>query len=262
MNARDELHAKLDRLSPSAVRFVTRIVDSISSPPTVSSGAPASWISSSPDWLEYFSLVLSVHHGTTTDPLALNGFETVFANACESVGWTVERFASATNRFSDLVVIDDNDTSRKLSLKSTAAKNISLSSAHISKLSEAAWIQDMRSARERRRRTLELFEQYMGLVDAIVMLRAFRSQGQLPDRYELIEVPVEIFSSLWDLPLDEFASDGPTLICKYGDEQQAARVALDRSDSKITIRAIKLSVCTVHAEWHLEGSQLPFEVSN
>ena len=57
------------------------------------------WITESDDWVEYFSHALSVHHGTTTEPLGLTGFEIVFCNACDAVGWEYERPASATHRF-------------------------------------------------------------------------------------------------------------------------------------------------------------------
>ena len=38
----------------------------------------------------------------------------------------------------------------------------------------------------------------------------------------------------------------------YGRNPAAARVALDRSDAKITVKQIQLSVCDVHAEWELQ----------
>ena len=158
MSDREDLKARIDSLSETAVRFVARMVDSLSSPPSATSREPITWISRAPDWIEYFGLALSVHHGTTTDALGLNGFETAFGNACESVGWNVEWATSTTHRFSDLTVTDNEGRSRRLSLKSTAARSLSERSVHISKLTEAAWIQDVRSARQRQRRTIELFQ--------------------------------------------------------------------------------------------------------
>ena len=40
-----------------------------------------------PDRIEYSGRALSVHRGTTAEPLAEKGFEAVFRNACESIGW-------------------------------------------------------------------------------------------------------------------------------------------------------------------------------
>ena len=139
----------------------------------------------------------------------------------------------------------------ELSLKSTAAKDVSEHTAHISKLTEAAWIQDVRTPRARRKHTLELFRDYRSAVDAIIQLRAFRRPNEIPSRYQLIEIPSKIFASLEKAPESAFAADGPVIDCAYKGSPSAAQVAIDRSDAKITIRRIQLSVCTIHAEWRL-----------
>ena len=259
MSDREDLKAKIDGLSETAATFVARIVDSLSSPPSATTREPKTWISGRPEWVEYFGLALSVHHGTTIDPLGLTGFEATFSNACESVGWNVERVESTTHRFSDLTVADNEGGSRRLSLKSTAAQRLSEKTVHISKLTEAAWIQDVRSSRQRRSRTLELFQEYRNAVDAIVMLRAFRQRNKIPERYQLVEIPSTIFQSLQDSTMSEFDSDAPVISCSFRGHQDVARVALDRSDAKITVRRISLDVCSVHAEWKLSPSPPPSE---
>lgn len=98
---------------------------------------------------------VSAHHGATVEALGLTTFEVAFQNACEAVGWKVTRPQSATQRFIDATV-DAGDVARKLSLKSTAQQRLSLTTAHISKLTEAAWIQDVRSASVRRVQTRPL----------------------------------------------------------------------------------------------------------
>ena len=224
----------------------------MSSPPRAD--ITGSWITSNPDWVEHFGLTISVHHSHTIEPLGLISFEVAFRNACEAVGWKLDKPGSATRRFVDAVVQIDDGSELKLSLKSTAARRLSATTAHISKLTEAAWIQDVRSARTRRSKTLELFRQYRAAVDAIIMLRAFRrGRDAIPTKYQLIEIPTAIFASLGDAPQSAFAADGPTVDCAYGDESVAARVSLDRSDAKITVKQIKLSACTVHAEWHMSN---------
>lgn len=244
------LKARIESLSPMGVRFVARLIDSLSSPPQAD--VTTTWLTTNAEWVEYFGLTISAHHGTTVEPLGLTGFEVAFRNACEAVGWTVDAPGSATQRFVDTTVHAGSATQRKLSLKSTAARRLSVTTVHISKLTEAAWIQDVRSGRARRERTLELFQQYREAVDSVVMLRAFRSEPQsVPEKYQLLEIPTEIFASLEDAPLSAFAADGPTIDCAYRDEPIAARVSLDRSDAKVTVKQIKLSVCTLHAEWQM-----------
>lgn len=252
MSDREAVKRQIDKLSPMGVRFVARMVDSMSNPPQPQLASKQTWITSEADWIEYFGLVISAHHGHTVEPLGLLSFETGFRSACEAVGWKVDPQGSATQRFVDLTVHTANGSSRKLSLKSTAALNLSKTSVHISKLTEAAWIQDVRSARDRRTETLRLFDEYRNAVDSIVMLRAFRSgPSSIPACYQLLEIPSAIFTSLANAKVSAFKADGPTIDCAYGGHAVAARVSLDRSDAKITVKQILLAACDVHAEWEL-----------
>ena len=245
----DELKAALDTFSPAKAAFVARVVDALSNPPIADIKSAGTALTESDEWIEYFGLALSVHHGATTDPLGLNAFETVFRNACAHMKWQVDPAGSATRRFVDTVVTPGSRPARRLSLKSTAAMSLSKISVLISKLTEAAWIQDARTPRERRRRTLELFRAYRQAVSHIVMLRAFRHEaGEIPHLYQLVEMPASIFDSIENAPLDVFEPDAPKIECRVGGDVVAV-VAMDRSDAKITVRGIRLSACTVHAEW-------------
>jgi len=245
----DELKAALDTFSPAKVAFAARIIDALSNPPSVDVKSAGTWLTDFDDWIEYFGLALSVHHGATTDPLGLNAFETVFRNACKHMEWQVDPAGSATRRFVDAVVTPGNAPARRLSLKSTAAMSLSKTSVLISKLTEAAWIQDARTPRDRRQRTRDLFRDYRQAVSHIVMLRAFRREaGEVPFLYQLVEIPASIFESIENAPLDVFEPDAPKIECRVGGDVVAV-VAMDRSDAKITVRGIRLSACTVHAEW-------------
>ena len=243
----DELKARLDRLSPIKVEFVRRMVDSLSQPPRAAIGEKT-WITASPEWIEYFGLALSVHHGATPEPLALTAFETAFRNACGYMQWPMDEPGSLTRRFVD-VTVEAAGEARKLSLKSTAARNLSETTAHISKLTEAAWIQDARTPTARRNAMRDLFRQYREAVSAIVMLRAFRGDaGSPPQRYQLVEIPVRLFDSIQESSLRDFERDAPVITCRL-DGRPVAHVAVDRSDAKITVRRIQLSACVIHAEW-------------
>ena len=245
----DELKSELDALSPVKIEFVAQVVESLSKSPSADIRSPGTWLTAQGDWIEYFGIALSVHHSATTVPLGLGSFESVFRNACDHVGWQIELPASATQRFLDLVVRPTGQPVRRLSLKSTAAKRLSRSRLHISKLTEAAWIQDARTARDRRQRTQALFRDYQEQVSHIVMLRAFRDGADaIPSLYQLVEVPTSIFDSIQDATAPDFASEAPSILCNVGGEE-VATVALDRSDAKITVRRIRIDACTVHAEW-------------
>ena len=243
----DELKAELDQLSPIKIAFVAKVVDSLAHPPRSDIQVPGTWITGSPEWMEYFGLALSVHHAATTEPLQLTAFETVFRNACTAAGWSTDPPGSATQRFLDLKVTPGDGVSRRLSLKSTAAKRLAKTTAHISKLTEAAWVQDVRTPTGRRTAMRQLFQEYAEAVDSIVMLRAFRD-GVSISRYQLVEIPVALFGSVHAAPLSDFQPDAPVIEC-VRDGARVATIAADRSDAKITIRNIQLSACVVHAEW-------------
>lgn len=236
-----ELKAKLDTFSPVKIEFVARVMESLANPPSAEIKQRGTWLTESDEWIEYFGLALSVHHSATTEPLGLTAFETVFRNACEHLGWPIDPPGSKTQRFVDLTVQPGAGTERRLSLKSTAARNLSRTSLHISKLTEAAWIQDARTARDRRNLTQELFRQYQAAVTHLVMLRAFREEPhEVPSRYQLVEVPASIFDSVQTAPLHVFSRDAPLIECQVEDSTVAV-VAIDRSDAKITVRRVRLS---------------------
>lgn len=245
----DELKAPLDTFSPVKIEFVARVMESLANPPDSTIKQRGTWLTGSPEWIEYFGLALSVHHSATAEPLGLTAFEAVFRNACDHLGWPTDPPGSRTRRFVDLTVRPTGKPKRRLSLKSTAAKRLPNTSLHISKLTEAAWVQDARTARDRQKRTQELFRQYQSAVTHIVMLRAFReSQDEAPSRYQLVEIPASIFDSVQRAPLSVFERDAPVIECEIGGNKVAV-VAIDRSDAKITVRRVRLSACTVHAEW-------------
>ena len=85
------------------VRFVARMVDSLADPPQARLTTPKpTWIIAEPDWIEYFGLMISAHHGTTVDALGQSSFEIAFRDACNAVDWIVDPPGSATRRFVDL----------------------------------------------------------------------------------------------------------------------------------------------------------------
>ena len=245
----EEIKSKLDNLSPVKVSFVAKVIEALANPPALNVRSAGTWLIDNPQWTEYFGLALSVHHGATVEPLRLTAFEAVFRNACEHMGWNVLRPESQTQQFIDMTVSPRPGMRLHLSLKSTAAKNLSTTSLHISKLTEASWIQDIRKASQRRFETIKLFRAYRQAVSHIILLRAFRDKYEVPPYlYQLVEVPVSIFDRIEDAPVEAFATDGPRVPCTI-DGKHVATVSLDRSDAKITVSGIKLSACTIHAEW-------------
>lgn len=188
-----------------------------------------------------FRSKLLTHHCFMGSPLFQESFDSAFMAACAHAGHQVEQ-APAGQRFWD-VIIDG----RRISLKSSKAKNLRDKTLHISKLTEAAWIQDCRTATKRREHTHRLFREYCGEVDAIVQLRYFRSLRL----YELVEIPVSLFSRVLDVGRTHFSADGPTINIPIGKNPPDFTLKLDRSDAKITIANINKELCLVHGNWQL-----------
>ena len=119
----DELKATLDTFSPVKIEFVAKVMESLANPPSASIRSKGTWLTGEPDWIEYFGLALSVHHGATTEPLGLSSFETVFRNACEHLRWSIDPPGSQTQRFVDMVVRPESGNLRRLSLNLDCAKS-------------------------------------------------------------------------------------------------------------------------------------------
>ena len=91
MSDREALKARIDELSPMGVRFVTRMIDSVAHPPKARVAGPEpTWITEELDWIEYFGLMISAHHGVTVDALGLSSFESAFRSACEAANWALD----------------------------------------------------------------------------------------------------------------------------------------------------------------------------
>jgi len=172
-------------------------------------------------------------------PLFQDTFESTFIFAMKAGGFHCEK-APDGERFWDVAI-----EGRKISLKSTKEKNLQQDKLKISKLTEAAWIQDCRSAAQREQHTKDLFHDYVSIVDSIIQLRYFIKMR----KYELVEIPAILFNHVQELPREAFNADGPTLGIPIGENPPYLKIKLDRSDAKITINAILKSHCKVLARW-------------
>lgn len=189
-----------------------------------------------------FRAAISIHHYYLRATLGTNFFEAAFKKAATVAGHHV-RVAPDGCRFWDIEL-----DGRKISLKSSAAASIRVDKLHISKLCEAAWIQDVRGAALREDATKRLFAEYTSLVDSIIQLRYFRKTCT----YEMVQMSSELLRQVADVPRIEFAPDGPSIGIPVGQIPPDFTLKLDRSDSKITLANINKNVCRVLGTWCLE----------
>jgi len=201
---------------------------------------PSSYLNKG-DFAGEFRSKLLTHHCFMGSPLFQESFDSAFIGACAYAGFEVKP-APEGQRFWDVQV-----DGRKISLKSSKARDLRQDTLHISKLTEAAWIQDCRTAKKRCDETHELFRQYCDTVDAIIQLRYFQGER----KYELVEVPVSMFRQVLEVNQTHFSSDGPTINIPIGKNPPDFTLKLDRSDAKITIARINKALCAVHGTWTL-----------
>jgi hypothetical protein len=202
-----------------------------------------------PEFVAEFRARLQAHHATHTTQMDRLGFENAFLSASRAAGLDAAEAPSRTTRFYDATI-----SGEQVALKTEGAKSLKADKLHISKLSEAAWIQDMRSARKRYERSMELMDSFLTAVDRIFVLRYY--QASPVPHYELVEIPVRHFERIKELAVSDFDSDAPRIMIS-DDEGEIMEFRLDRSDSKITIGKINKSRCVVHAEWRLTQGDEP-----
>jgi hypothetical protein len=245
---REALHTKVDALGLQEVAVVNEFVDALLAP-VEAKLLVGSWLTTA-EWAEAFLARLRAHHALSREPLSTTQFEAAFENACEAAGWTVESSTSATQRFFDTKVTLPGNTAKRISLKASSARGMSRTSVHISKLTEAAWIQDVRKQADRRDKIVELFKEYRSSTDGVVMLRGFEEANGV--FYELVEIPTTLFASVdnLDIPTAQLAT---IPVPPNATGTPDLKIRIDRSDAKITLTAIQLSVVVVHGQWTLEA---------
>lgn len=246
------LHEKLNQLSDAQAAVVGAFVDAVLAP-IHSEPLASTWLTSRSDWTDAFLARLRGHHALSIEPLSTTQFEAAFNEACLSAGWQVEAASSATQRFYDTTITADDGQPRKLSLKASSAKDMRATNVHISKLTEAAWIQDTRRLSDRRDHIVELFAEYQRVTTAIVMLRGFRDRQGFEVLYELLEIPTAMFEPISGLTVQQSL---PGTIRMPGDANVPDfSIRIDRSDAKITLTGIRIGVCIIHGRWGMHRAE-------
>lgn len=200
-----------------------------------------------PAFRDEFEARLKVHHATHSKQLDRISLEDAFRAASRAAGRAVRGSSSATAKFIDEVIDGEG-----VALKSTAAQDVRATKAHISKLCEASWIQDVRGAQARELAAKEQIQSFLGQVHRIYQLRVLPSKTHW--HYQLIEIPVKLFHPILDLDRVLFAPDGPRIPVSDA-LGECLTLVLDRSDAKITIANIPITRCVIHAEWSIPKKQ-------
>jgi hypothetical protein len=244
---RTGLHAKIDLLSSGEAAVASDFLDAMLMP-IYSEQLPSTWLTT-PAWSDSFVARLRAHHALSIAPLSTTQFEASFNEACLAAGWTVTAAASATHRFFDTTIATDSGAPLHLSLKASAAQGMRAGSVHISKLTEAAWIQDVRRQSDRRDNIVKLFREYQRSTSSIMMLRGFREREGYAVLYELLEIPTAVFGPVSRLSVEQ--AQASTIKIPAAPAKARFSIRVDRSDAKITVAGIDIDICIVHGRWGL-----------
>lgn len=242
--ARERIVEMLSRMNSAEVGQVLQICAALSTEIQASVNDDSN-LATGP-FVHEFEARLKVHHATHSKPLDRVSLEDAFKSAAIAAGSTVRSNQGATEPYIDVVINGEG-----VAIKSTAARDVRDEWAHVSKLCEAAWLQDVRGAKDRETHLKELMTRFLAKCARIYQLRV------IPDRtrwiYQLLEIPVDLFQPVFSLDRSEFAPDGPTL--RLTDRRgPTLNIKLDRSDSKITVTRIPVTRCVEHARWVLTKS--------
>jgi type II restriction enzyme len=199
---------------------------------------------------EFFSMRLAAHHAYSSSVLKKENFEHILEQAFKRCGIPAARANSMTVRGADLKV--DNVT---LSLKTEAAQGIRQDAITISKLMEAAWIKQITSTNDIPGYIKSMVMPHFNNYDRIFILRSYVSpkrHGHI--RYDLREIPKSLLALVGTLKPTDFSTltrtrttSAPVIV----KGRQAFKFRLDGSDDKLTINALDVDLCPLHAWWSL-----------
>ena len=231
--------AKLENLSQSESGRLRQLLSAIRTPVD-------EWVNRDSDLFDEttsaeFRSRLLTQHVFLGSPLFQETFDRALTESLVAGGFDILP-APSGERFWDVEI-----NGRNVSLKSTKAKALRKDTLAVSKLTEAAWIQDCRSPRQRKEEIDRLFSAYLEKVDRILQLRYFASDNF----YEVVEIPATLLRPILHLPLSSFSADGPSVGIPVGQDPPDLVLKMDRSDAKITLNRIRKDVCRVHASWKI-----------
>lgn len=197
---------------------------------------------------------LLLHHAIHEEPLNKESFEYVMKGCALAGGHSAELNPGRGTGTWDIRVDDT-----RWSLKTEAARGISLRTVKIEKLMEARWVRECTNPAKCAAAVRAQIPAHMGGYDRILVLRAFRLAGGAM-RYDLVEPPKELLlEKLSTVPPAVFTKEGAKE--SYGanvDDQEGGRVfriLLDSSVEKIRIW-FNVEWCRQHGSWTVQSADI------
>ena len=206
--------------------------------------------------LERVGDALRIHHAFSMQALSKDRFEFALERALKLCGFNARLADSRTNRGHDLTV-----NGQRISLKTEAANNIRRDMIHVSKwmeLGRGEWRLDL---------LRDLFLEHMEGYDRIFTFRRLEP-GPSRYEYELVEIPKALMLEAADaqLVVQDTSKQNPKPGYGHVLDDKNAFVGLGElkyslyfdggSERKLQIKALRKSLCNVHASWVFESADL------
>lgn len=205
----------------------------------------------SPEAYEYFGMRLTAHHAYSSHMLKKENFEHILQAAFRMAGIPAHLQSSMTHRGADIAV-----DGVSISLKTEAAAGLKADAITISKLMEAAWIKQITSAADIPAYVSRMVLPHFGNYERIFILRSYLHPTRRNlVRYDLREIPKSLLELVGRLTPPDFSPLTRTRTTSADvklDGRVAFKFRLDGSDDKLTITALDVRHCPLHAWWMLD----------
>jgi len=192
---------------------------------------------------------LSIHHATQSARLNKKEFEFLFHFASEAAGRMAVINPNSTDAGVDVTV-----DGTRYSLKTQADKNIKQGSLYIQKLMEARWARELVTPGDYLSTGIQNILSHIGRYERILVLKAY-PPNEHSVSYELVEVPISVFSLLRKLKEEDIPpknSAGTCSIPVKDSSGDAFRLVFDGSVEKIRIFNMRNRLTVRHAKWSVK----------
>lgn len=247
MNARSLLNQAIASLDELKIHLLAEMAVALTRAVSIHSPASPSDIASTRFAADFANRLL-LHHATNEERLNKKTFEYLFVASCKAAGKTATRVTLSDHPHADVSV-----DGVMYSLKTEASAGISEDLITISKLMEARWIRDCRTAGDFVRGLKDKVIPHLESYERIVMLRSFVLKGPQV-RYDLIEIPQSVLLGVKGLKASDFSpktANNSTRASVVVDGEESFILRVDGSVEKITVSSLRLDHCRLHASWQL-----------
>lgn len=247
-----DLRPVLETLTSTQLALVLSMARAMQIPVVVSDTADSDIVDDV--FAETMSNLLTLHHALHEEPLNKKSFEYLLKQCLVASGRPAVINPAPGDESWDV-----EGAGYKWSLKTEAAKGISVSTVKIEKLMEAIWVREATDPDKCAEAVRTRINRHIQDYDRIIVLRAFATQDGY--RYDLVEIPKPLLvASFENADPQQFEKQGRSI--SYGADfcdmhgARIFRILLDSSVEKIRLW-FRSDFALIHGRWlvHVDAAQ-------